>query len=312
MAEKVLTVKELDKAIPAIAKDKVKIEKLRQKVSQLETNHVLAKKDARDLSFLEDESIQLAITSPPYWNLKKYDDFDNQLGNIDHYQDFHTELNKVWSETLRVLEPGGRLIVIVGDVLLSRRKFGRHKVVPLHADIQVNCEKIGFDNLAPIFWHKISNASFEVNGNSKFLGKPYEPNGIIKHDIEYILMLRKPGGYRSPSKTQRKLSIISEENFNKWYTQIWNVTGTSSKFHPAPYPKKVTDRLVQMFSFVGDTVIDPFVGSGTTIMSCCDYGRNSMGFDINAGYLRKAYKRVRGHLDLLNNENINIELRIDE
>lgn len=312
MPNEVLTPKELDLAIPKIAKDKEKIKILNNKVSQLQTKHVLEKRDSRDLNSLKDNSIQLAVTSPPYWNLKKYDSFDEQLGNIDHYENFHCELNKVWAEILRVLEPGGRLIVIVGDVLLSRRKFGRHKVVPLHADIQVNCEKIGFDNLAPIFWHKISNASFEVKGNSKFLGKPYEPNGIIKHDVEYILMLRKPGGYRSPSKSQRKLSIISEENFNKWYQQIWNLNGTSSKFHPAPFPKKITDRLIQMFSFVNDTVIDPFVGSGTTILSCCDYGRNSIGYDINSEYLNLAYKRVRKHITLLNNEIVNIDLNLNE
>lgn len=304
--------KELNTAIPQIAKSKAKISELNEKVSRIDTKHLISQKDSRDLSFLEDESIQLAITSPPYWNLKKYDDYEDQIGNIQSYEDFHTELNKTWSETLRVLEPGGRLIVIVGDVLLSRRKFGRHKVVPLHADIQVNCEKLGFDNLAPIFWHKISNAAFEVKGNTKFLGKPYEPNGIIKHDMEYILMLRKPGGYRSPTEKQRKLSIISEENFNEWFQQIWNLTGTSSKFHPAPYPKEMTDRLVRMFSFVGDTVLDPFVGSGTTTLSCSDYGRNSIGLDVNPGYLEKAYKRVRKNIDLLNNENVKVELDLNE
>ena len=303
---------ELNIAIPQIAKNKAKISRLNEKVSRIYTKHLISKRDSRDLSFLEDESIQLAITSPPYWNLKKYDDCEDQLGNILSYQDFHDELSKTWAETLRVLEPGGRLIVIVGDVLLSRRKFGRHKVVPLHADIQVNCEKLGFDNLAPIFWHKISNAAFEVKGNTKFLGKPYEPNGIIKHDIEYILMLRKPGGYRSPSKKQRKLSIISEENFNEWFQQIWNFNGASSKFHPAPYPKEMTDRLVRMFSFVGDSVLDPFVGSGTTMLSCCDYGRNSIGLDINPAYLKNAYKRIRKNINLLNNENIKVDLDLNE
>lgn len=304
--------KELNTSIPRIAKNKGEISKIKERVSKRKTRHLISKKDARDLSFLDDKSIQLAITSPPYWNLKKYDDFEDQLGNIQSYKGFHSELNKIWAEVLRVLEPGGRLIVIVGDVLLSRRKFGRHKVVPLHADIQVNCEKLGFDNLAPIFWHKISNAAFEVKGNSKFLGKPYEPNGIIKHDMEYILMLRKPGGYRSPTKNQRKLSIISEKNFNLWFQQIWNLTGISSKFHPAPYPKEMTDRLVRMFSFVGDTVLDPFVGSGTTVLSCCDYGRNTIGLDINPAYLEKAYERVRKNINLFNNENVKIELELNE
>lgn len=303
---------ELNSAIPEIAKDKAKISKLDRRISSTKTKHLISRRDSRNLGFLADESVQLAITSPPYWNLKKYDNFEEQLGNIQKYEGFHTELNKAWSEILRVLEPGGRLIVIVGDVLLSRRKFGRHKVVPLHADIQVNCEKLGFDNLAPIFWHKISNASFEVKGNSKFLGKPYEPNGIIKHDIEYILMLRKPGGYRSPTKRQRKLSIISEENFNKWFKQIWNFNGISSSFHPAPYPIEMTDRLVRMFSFVGDTVLDPFTGSGTTSISCCNYGRNSIGLDVNPTYLKEAYKRLSKHIDLFNNENVKVELELHE
>src|SRR3989338_2519772 len=148
------------------------------------TTHNLVQGDARDLSFIPDESVHLVVTSPPYWTLKKYNEHPEQMGHIGDYEHFISELVKVWKECHRVLVPGGRLICVVGDVCLSRREFGRHVVVPLHADIAVACRKIGFDNLNPIIWHKISNASFEANNGTKFLGKPYEPNAIIKNDIE--------------------------------------------------------------------------------------------------------------------------------
>ena len=155
------------------------------------TRHVLVQGDARDMTFIENDSVHLVITSPPYWNLKQYNTNPAQMGHISNYEHFLNELQKVWREVYRVLVPGGRLVCVVGDVCLSRRKNnGRHVVVPLHADICVICRKIGFDNLNPIIWHKISNASYEVAGNSRFLGKPYEPNAIIKNDIEFILMQR--------------------------------------------------------------------------------------------------------------------------
>ena len=178
------------------------------------TTHRLIHGDARDLSFLPAESIHLVVTSPPYWNLKRYNEHDDQLGHIDDYEEFLDELEKVWRHVFRVLVPGGRLVCVVGDVCVSRRRFGRHLVFPLHADISVRCRKIGFDNLNPIIWHKIANASYEVPNGSKFLGKPYEPNAIIKNDIEYILMQRKPGGYRQPTNEQRRESKIDKKDFD--------------------------------------------------------------------------------------------------
>jgi DNA modification methylase len=163
--------------------------------------------------------------------------------------EFLAELDKVWQHCLRALVPGGRLICVVGDVCLSRRKNdGRHTVVPLHASIQEHCRKLGFDNLAPIIWHKIANAVYEVeNGSPGFLGKPYEPNAVIKNDIEFILMERKPGGYRTPSIAARVLSVISAENHQQWFQQIWTgVTGASTKHHPAPYPLELAERLVDV------------------------------------------------------------------
>lgn len=181
---------------------------------------------------------------------------------------------------------GGRLVCVVGDVCLSRREYGRHVVVPLHADICVICRKLGFDNLNPIIWHKISNAVFESNTTSKFLGKLYEPNAIVKNDIEFILMQRKPGGYRQPTEEQRRLSVIPKAEFNEWFRQIWTVTGASTKEHPAPYPFEIATRLVRMFSFHSDTVLDPFCGSGTTMLAAMKWNRNSIGFEIDPGYCR--------------------------
>lgn len=207
------------------------------------------------------------MTSPPYWTLKKYRSGEAQLGEIDDYTNFLDELDRVWKHCYRVLVPGGRIVCVVGDVCLSRRQNkGRHTVVPLHASIQERCRAIGFDNLAPIIWYKIANANYEASGNGGgFLGKPYEPNGVIKNDIEFILMQRKPGGYRKPSLDARLLSVISEEHHRQWFQQVWTgLIGASTRHHPAPYPVELAMRLIRMFSFVGDTVLDPFLGTGTT------------------------------------------------
>jgi len=259
----------------------------------IQTYQRLINGDARDLSFLEDESIHLVVTSPPYWNLKRYNENPYQLGHIDDYESFLTELEKVWREVFRVLVPGGRLVCVVGDVCVSRRKFGRHLVFPLHADICVLCRKLGFDNLNPIIWHKITNASFEVANGSKFLGKPYEPNAIIKNDMEFILMQRKPGGYRKPTEEQRKLSKIDKKDFDNWFRQIWNIPGASTRNHPAPFPLELATRLVRMFSFHGDTVLDPFCGAATTMIATLRNGRNSIGIDIDPEYCRMAARYLK-------------------
>jgi DNA modification methylase len=171
------------------------------------TSHKLHLGDARNLNWIPDGSVHLVVTSPPYWTLKKYHDHPEQLGAVEDYESFMDELDKVWRHCYRVLVPGGRIVCVVGDVCLARRRNnGRHMVVPLHADIIVRCRRIGLDYLTPILWHKIASASYEVENGSSFLGKPYEPNAIIKNDLEYLLMLRKPGGYRKPTERQRLLS----------------------------------------------------------------------------------------------------------
>jgi site-specific DNA-methyltransferase (adenine-specific) len=167
--------------------------------------------DARSLDWVGSQTVHLVLTSPPYWTLKEYPDNRGQLGHVEDYELFLDELDKVWNHCFRVLVPGGRLVCVVGDVCLSRKQSGRHRVMPLHADIVVRARKIGFDNLSPIFWYKISNAKCEVENGSSFLGKPYEPNAIIKNDVEFILMLRKPGGYRKPTEEQRQASRLTKE-----------------------------------------------------------------------------------------------------
>ncbi len=257
------------------------------------TTHRLVQGDARNVPFIKDESVHLVVTSPPYWTLKRYNENSSQLGHVSDYEAFLAELAKVWKEMYRILVPGGRMVCVVGDVCLSRKEYGRHVVVPLHSDISVICRKIGFDNLNPIIWHKISNASYEVSNGSKFLGKPYEPNSIIKSDIEFILMQRKSGGYRQPTEHQRKLSMISKEEYGKWFQQFWNLTGASTKKHPAPFPLELAYRLVRMFSFWGDTVVDPFCGSGTTMLAALKAGRNSVGIEIDPEYCRMTEERLR-------------------
>ncbi len=189
--------------------------------------------------------------------------------------------------------PGGRLVCVVGDVCVARRDFGRHLVFPLHADICVMCRRIGFDNLNPIIWHKIANASYEVENGSKFLGKPYEPNAIVKNDMEFILMQRKPGGYRKPTNAQREASKIAKDDFDRWFQQIWTITGASTKDYPAPFPLELATRLVRMFSFTEDTVLDPFSGSGTTMVAALRHGRNSIGVEIDPEYCRMTARYLK-------------------
>lgn len=263
-------------------------------VDSLPTAHRLYRGDARELSWLETESLHLVVTSPPYWTLKEYNESEGQLGAIAGYDEFMDELDRVWAECARALVPGGRIVCVVGDVCLSRRKNrGRHSVIPLHADIAVRCRRLELDYLTPILWHKISNASHEVENGSSFLGKPYEPNAIIKNDIEYILMLRKPGGYRKPTEEQRRLSKLSREEHGAWFRSFWtDVPGASTRDHPAPYPVELAYRLVRMFSFAGDTVLDPFAGTFSTTIAAIEAGRNSIAVELDPLYFAGGIRRV--------------------
>lgn len=284
----------LDTLIPRLARDTRAMRRIESVVRHRRTSHDLLLGDSRTAAQLPAGSVHLVVTSPPYWTLKRYNEGAAQLGHLADYDEFIAGLDDVWKHCYDALVPGGRLIVNVGDVCLSRRKNnGRHTVVPLHATIQEHCKRIGFDNLAPIIWHKISNANYEAEASGGFLGKPYEPNAVIKNDVEFILMQRKPGGYRSPTRMERLLSIVPADLYQVWFRQIWSdITGASTAKHPAPFPEELATRLIRMFSFVGDTVLDPFMGTATTNYAAAKWGRNSVGIEVDPAYYLAARRRM--------------------
>lgn len=259
------------------------------------TTHRLHLGDARDLSWVSDNSVNLVVTSPPYWTLKKYEDRDGQLGEITEYEVFLEELDRVWRHCSRALVEGGRICCIVGDICIPRKRGGRHRIMPLHADIEVRARRLGLDCLTPILWHKIANGATEVQGNGAgFYGKPYQPGAVVKNDVEYILFMRKPGEYRTTSMLQKALSMLGKDEMQTWFRSVWtDLKGASTRDgHPAPYPVELAERLVRMFSFAGDTVLDPFLGTGSTTIAAIRAGRNSVGNEIEPRYLDLARTRI--------------------
>jgi len=277
------------------------------------TTHRLRCKDARDLAELPNESIHLIVTSPPYWTLKDYPPNERQLGAVQEYEEFLDELDKVWAECARVLVPGGRICCVVGDVCLPRKRAGRHHVMPLHADITVRIRRLGLDSLTPILWFKIANGALEAEGNGAgFYGKPYQPGAIVKNDFEYILFFRKGGTYRSPSTMQKALSMLSKDEMKNWLKTAWtDIKGESTRRgHPAPFPIELAERLIRLFSFAGDVVLDPFVGTGTTALAAINVGRNSVGTDCDPDYIRMAKERLQRAI-LSKPEPLLFETRLD-
>ncbi len=259
------------------------------------TTHTIQEGDARDLRWIADQSVHLVVTSPPYWTLKDYAPNERQIGAIEDYGKFLVELDRVWAECARVLVPGGRICCVVGDVCVPRKRGGRHYVMPLHADIQVRARKLDLDSLTPILWHKIANGVTEAEGNGAgFYGKPYQPGAVVKNDIEYILFLRKGAGYRAPAPMQKALSMLTKDEMQAWWRSVWSdIKGASTRGgHPAPYPIEIAERLIRMFSFAGDVVLDPFAGTGSTTLAAIAAGRNSISNEIEPAYLEIARQRV--------------------
>jgi len=260
------------------------------------TTHRIRLGDARDLSWIPDASVHLIVTSPPYWTLKEYQSGNvDQMGHFEDYEYFLSGLDRVWRECARVLVGGGRICCVVGDVCIPRKRGGRHHLVPLHSDIQVRARKHGLDCLQPLLWHKIANGATEVVGNGAgFYGKPYQPGGIVKNDIEYILSLRKGGEYRTTPAIQKALSMLTKVEMKTWFRSIWSdLRGASTRDgHPAPYPVELAERLIKMFSFAGDTILDPFAGTGATSQAAILSGRNSIANEIEPAYVAIAKQRI--------------------
>ena len=265
------------------------------------TTHLVRCADARGLDHIRSNSIHLIVTSPPYFNIKPYESAagGRQLARVEDYDSFLHELTKCIAEWHRVLVPGGRACCVVGDVLVPRRKGGRHRILPLPADIMVRARGVGLDALTPILWFKIGNRTNEAGGGSSgYYGKPYQPGAVIKNDFEHVLMLRKPGAYRTTSMLQKALSMLQKDEMDAWQRPFWeDIRGASLRNgHPAPFPPEIAERLIRMYSFAGDTILDPFCGSGSTGVAACRSGRNSWSSDVEITYVNSTVNRLKAEL----------------
>jgi site-specific DNA-methyltransferase (adenine-specific) len=254
------------------------------------TNHKIIIGDSREMKEVADKSVHLVITSPPYWQLKDYG-AKNQIGFNDNYEDYINNLNLVWSECFRVLHDGCRLCVNIGDQFARSVYYGRYKIIPIRTEIIKFCETIGFDYMGAIIWQKPT--TMNTTGGATIMGSfPYPRNGIIKIDYEFILIFKKPGNPPKVSKELKEKSKLSKEEWNEYFSGHWNFNGEKQTKHLAMFPEELPKRLIKMFSFVGDTILDPFLGSGTTTLAAKNLNRNSIGYEINPQFLSIIKEKV--------------------
>lgn len=248
------------------------------------TNHKIILGDSRNLSKIADKSVQLIITSPPYWQLKDYGS-DDQIGFNDSYEEYINNLNLVWKECYRVLSDGCRLCINIGDQFARSVYYGRYKVIPIRTEIIRFCETLGMDYMGAIIWQKTT--TMNTSGGGAVMGSfPYPRNGILKLDYEFILIFKKLGNAPKPSKEQKQNSILTKEEWNQFFSSHWNFNGVKQLEHIAMFPEELPKRLIKMFSFVGETIFDPFAGSGTTSLAALHLGRNSIGYEINQDFIQ--------------------------
>lgn len=248
----------------------------------MQTNHDIIIGDSRQMDFLKDQSVQLAITSPPYWQLKDYGT-ENQIGYHENYETYINNLNLVWKECYRVLENGCRLCVNIGDQFARAVYYGRYKVIPIRTEIIKFCESIGFDYMGAIIWQKQTTTN--TTGGASLMGSyPNPRNGILSIDYEFILLFKKLGKPKKVSKDIKAQSSMTKEEWKEYFNGHWNFGGARQDGHIAMFPEELPHRLIKMFSFVGDTVLDPFLGSGTTSLASKKLNRNSVGYEINSEF----------------------------
>lgn len=239
--------------------------------------------DSRSMAEIGNEEIDLVVTSPPYWHIKDYG-VPGQIGYGQTLYEYLKSLYLVWKECFRVLRPGSRLCVNVGDQFARAIIYGRYKVIPIHAEIISQCEQIGFDFLGSIIWQK--KTTMNTTGGANVMGSfPYPPNGIIEIDYEFIHIFKKPGKTKRVSKDIKEASKLTKEEWKEYFSGHWSFKGAKQINHEAMFPEELPRRLIKMFSFIGDTILDPFLGSATTIKVALEIGRNAIGYEINRNFL---------------------------
>ncbi len=257
---------------------------------KMETTHTLINGDSRNLASIPDKSVHLIITSPPYWQLKDYGS-DEQIGFHDSYEEYINNLNAVWSECNRVLHDGCRLCINIGDQFARSVYYGRYKVIPIRTEIIRFCETLGMDYMGAVIWQK--QTTMNTTGGGAVMGSfPYPRNGILKIDYEFILIFKKPGKAPVPTAEQKQHSEMTKEEWNTFFASHWNFQGAKQDGHIAVFPEELPHRLIKMFSFVGETVFDPFMGSGTTALAARNLQRNSIGYEINPDYKKYYEEKV--------------------
>jgi len=248
----------------------------------MKTFHKIIIGDSRWMKEVPNESVHLIITSPPYWQLKDYGN-GKQIGFNDTYEEYINNLNLVWNECHRVLHKGCRLCVNIGDQFARSVYYGRYKVIPIRTEITKFCESVGFDYMGAIIWQKVTTC--HTTGGATVMGSyPYPRSGILKLDYEFILIFKKYGIQPKVSHEVKEQSKLTQEEWNQYFTGHWNFPGEKQDKHLAMFPEELPKRLIKMFSFVGDTVLDPFLGSGTTSLAAKNLKRNSIGYEINEDY----------------------------